>query len=210
MDTTSSLHPSIREPGPTHDEVAADIAAVRKRGVGNVRKPLVDLVALSWVAERACPDDPDDGGVEAAEKIEYVIRQAVSRLGGKSTQAAEALLGLSYDTLGHSVYDRREKAAALHGKSYETFRVRYETALLTMVAAYLRILVEEKRLATWEERLVDIANEAADSPEPESSELVSNDDCENGPAFPFERISSVTQLVELAKEHSGEDILQPS
>jgi hypothetical protein len=146
IDISTDFGTRAREP--SHDELFADVVIARHRGVGNVEAPLDDLAALRWAARNGCPASHDEDLIDDAERIEYILRLAVSRLGGKSAQAIEALLGLSMQTRGRTVRFRRGVAAELYGKSRDTFRSHFETSLLMAVATHLRVLVDERRLAS--------------------------------------------------------------
>jgi hypothetical protein len=185
MPIDNSPHSSSRAPEPSHDELFEDVAEVRSRGVGNDEKPLVDLAALLWAARNASPESQVGEEIDNADKIEYALRLAVSRLGGKSAQATEALLGLSEQTRGRTPGFRRKEAARLYGKPRETFRVRFETPLLMAVATYLRVLVDERRLADVRTELRALLMKNPDLPTPSLLDL--DDDWEtNGPGYPFE------------------------
>jgi len=164
MAIDSSTGSGTRAREPSHDELFANMAEVRSRGVGNVEAPLDDLPALRWAARNGCPASHDEYLTDA-EKIEYILRLAVSRLRGKSAQAIEALLGLSRQTRGRTVGFRRGEAVKLYGKSRETFRVRFETPLLMAVTTNLRLLVDERRLAIREARLPTFSNNDKDPSE---------------------------------------------
>jgi hypothetical protein len=184
MAIDNSSHPSTRAPEPSHDELFEDVAEVRSRGVGNEEKPLVDLAALLWAARNASPEGQNEEEIDDADKIEYTLRLAVSRLGGKSAQAIEALLGLSKQTRGRTIGFRRGEAVKLYGKSRETFRVRFETPLLMAVATYLRVLVDERRLADVRAELRALLTKNQDLPTPSLLNL--DDDWEtDGPGYPF-------------------------
>jgi hypothetical protein len=128
---------------PTREELYKALIKVRRHGVGNPDKPLLDLVSLRWVAR------------SAGEKIEDMPERAIERLGGKDTAAVQALLGFAADTRGHELAFRREKAAERHDyKDPQSFRTHHEKELLTAVATQLVIFVDKQRLEDWERRLM--------------------------------------------------------
>jgi hypothetical protein len=134
--------------GATHDQLYREIGLVRTRGMGNLRDVLSELPGLLDVARLS------GSGTDDADKIEDVLSQAVQRLGGMGSSAIKALFGISSETRSLSVKKRRERAAQLYGyKAYEVFRTRFETSLLMFVATYLHLLVDEQRLAKWDQDL---------------------------------------------------------
>lgn len=207
MPINNSSHPSIREPEPSHDALFEDVAEVRSRGVGNEQEPLTDLAALRWAARNASPESQDEEEIDDADKIEYALRLAVSRLGGKSAQATEALLGLSKQTRGHTPGVRRGEAVKIYGRSRETFRVRFETPLLMAVATNLRALVDERRLADVRAELRALLTKNQDLPTPSLLDL--DDDWETeGPGYPFEPLISEEQIAEIFEKQRRETYLQ--
>jgi hypothetical protein len=194
----SSTGSGTRAREPSHDELFANVAIARSRGVGNVEAPLDDLAALLWAARNGCPASHDEDLIDDAERIEYVLRLAVSRLGGKSAQAIEALLGLSMQTRGRTVRFRRGVAAELYGKSRDTFRTHFETSLLMAVVTNLLTLVDERRLATLKAKLLPLSKDDENSPKPSVLDL--DDDWENEPAFPFEPIFSADDTVKMGEK----------
>jgi hypothetical protein len=191
--------PNSRVRDPSHDELFEDVVKVRRRGVGNVEAPLDDLAALLWAAQNGCPASYDEDAIDDDERIEYVLRLAVSRLGGKSAQAIEALLGLSHQTRGHSPGWRRGEAAKRYGKSSETFRVRFETPLLMTVTTYLHLLVAERRLTNREELLKASSKGKKDT----SNKSLPDDFYDDGDdevGYPIGPLFTVEQLAKLANK----------
>lgn len=133
------------ETDPDHDQLCREIRIVRTRGFGNLTEAASDLPGLCNVAGVI------GSGTDEVGKIEDAVKQAVQRLGGTGTAAIKALLGATQETRGLGVKERRERAAALYDfKAYEVFRTRFEPSLLMFVATYLRVLVDEWRLAARE------------------------------------------------------------
>jgi hypothetical protein len=204
MTSYNSSNPIIRAPEPTHEELFEDVAKARSRGVGNREKPLTSLPALLWAARIIGGDEPE---IDDDEKIEYALRLAVARIGGKSARAMEALLGLSQQTRGLSAGTRRKKAVEIFERSHETFRVRFETPLLMAIATYLRVLVDERCLADREAELMIRLRAFGDSPEPQA--LESDEDWgTDGPGPPFIPFISQEELAELLEKRHRETYLQ--
>jgi hypothetical protein len=156
MTTASQPIASGVESEPSLEELFEELRKARTRGIGNRGKPLVDLAGLLYMA-RIISAESDD-----ADKIEDALGRAVGRLGGKSTEAVEALLGLAADTQGLLVEDRRKRAAELYDYSgYETFRTRTDPALLLAVANHLQVLAAEQRLTEREARLIAYPTDGA-------------------------------------------------
>jgi hypothetical protein len=131
---------------PSLESVQNAVIEVRKRGVGNPKKPLTDLDALVWVAEKVSRES------DLTDKIEDVLQRAVHALGGSATAAVLALLGLTPEMRGQKVGLRREAAAsAFDYLTYEYFRTVYEKQLTGAVGAELLALVDQKRLEDKEQ-----------------------------------------------------------
>ena len=206
MATDSSTGPSTRAPEPSHDELFADMLEVRSRGVGNEEKPLDDLAALRWAAKNGCPASHDGDLIDEAEKIEYVLGLAVSRLGGKSAQAIQARLGLSSQTRGRSPGLRCREAIKIFERSEDAFRTRFEIPLLMAVATYLRVLVDERCLAIREAELLTRLKHNENSPKPAVRGI--DDDWENEPAFPWEPLISPDEIAKIMDKQQKETFLQ--
>jgi hypothetical protein len=132
----------------SHDALYADIAKARTRGVGNVRKPLLDLPSLLRVARLASSKEQD------AEKIEDTLERAAKRLGGMSAPAVQALLGLDPETRGREVGVRRMIAAKYYDhKAPDSFRAHYEKQLLMALATELFFFVDKQRIEDQQRRL---------------------------------------------------------
>jgi hypothetical protein len=135
---------------PEHDKLYKELGTVRTRGFGNLADRLADLKGLVGVARVV------GVGANDTDKIEDAVRQAVRRLGGIGTASMEALFGMGAKTRSLNVTERRTKAAELYDyKSYELFRTRFEPSLLMFVATYLRVLVDERRLAEREQTVAE-------------------------------------------------------
>jgi hypothetical protein len=123
---------------PSHDALYHDVKEVRRRGVGNPQQPLANLTALLEVARMVSVARTDEA------KIEETLRRAVNRLGGMSTTAVSALLGLDHQTRGLKVEDRRARAAEYYDyKTAATFRAHFESPLLMAVATQLMAMRDD-------------------------------------------------------------------
>jgi hypothetical protein len=196
----------LRASEPSHDELFAAVGVARSRGVGNDDAPLDDLAALLWAAQHGSPESQEEDPCDA-DKIEYILRLAVSRLGGKSARTLEALLGLSRQTRSRTVKFRREEAAKLYGKSRDTFRVHFEPSLLMAVATHLRVLVDERRLAVREAQLTKLLRTYSDSHEATPLEDEESLETEE-PPYPFAPFISQDMIEEVFEEKRRETYLQ--
>lgn len=129
---------------PTLDELKAELNAVRKRGLGNLRAP--GLACLEHSTRLAglsvtTPAQPSE--------IEELIRQAVARMGGGTEQrATEMLLGLA-SNFRLSVLQERTRAAASHiGVGISTFVRHNEKRLLEQVAEGVLAICLDAQSAT--------------------------------------------------------------
>lgn len=129
----------IAETLPPEDELVAELRQVRDDGLLKLRG--LDLPALRQTARIVTRDDVSADHVV----IEALLRRAVTRLGGgRFEDAAAALLGLDAGTRGLNSKQRRELAAEVFERRYETFRKNYEPPLLEQVATQILVLCSEQ------------------------------------------------------------------
>lgn len=145
------------ESGRHYTTIIEEVGVVRSRGMGE-RLPLAKLPDLLWasriIALGTSPAAPDTD-IADLELLEYGMRQATSRLDRTSRESVEALFGLSETTRGKNLTERREVATQLSDQDcdHNSFRAHYEKGLLTILAAKVCALVDERYLAEWEAAL---------------------------------------------------------
>ena len=129
---------------PTLDELKAELNAVRKRGLGNLRAPgLACLERSTRLAglSATTPAQPSE--------IEELIRQAVARMGGGTEQrATEMLLGLANNFRRAFLQERRRAAASHVGVGISTFVRHKEKRLLEQVAEGVLAICLDAQSAT--------------------------------------------------------------
>jgi hypothetical protein len=125
----------------------SELKLLRERGLAQL--PTLDLVEMVRAALLIEPDpDMDDRA-----RIELSLRRAVEQLGGGPYgEAAGLLFGLIQGTRAHSSRVRREEAAAAIDKVADTFRKRYEPAMIQEIADNLIGLRASQRVRdAWTE-----------------------------------------------------------
>lgn len=141
------------EPGRHYTAIIEAVGVVRSRGMSD-RLPLGKLTDLIWATriialgrEPAAPPS----GITDLELLEYGLRHSAGRLDRSSRESLEALFGLSEATRGKNLTERREAATQLSDQDcdHNSFRAHYEKGLLTILAAKLCALVDERYLADW-------------------------------------------------------------
>ena len=114
----------------------AEIKLLRERGLP--RLPNLQLPMLRRAAEHIIPDP----ALDDRARVETAFRKAVEKLGGGPYgESAGLLFGLVQGTRAHSSRVRREEAAAAVDRVADTFRKRYEPAMIEEIADNLLSLV---------------------------------------------------------------------
>ncbi|WP_326612350.1 macro domain-containing protein [Streptomyces scopuliridis] len=123
-------------PVPDHASILEEIKTVRRGGIVRLRR--LEVPSLARIAFALAPADARPAAVPAqsqSQSVEWLLRLAVSRLGGGTLQeAAEYTLGLTPGTRDWPGADRRRRAAELYGVSIERFRKEQEAVVLDQVA----------------------------------------------------------------------------
>ncbi|MEV8389829.1 MULTISPECIES: macro domain-containing protein [unclassified Streptomyces] len=123
-------------PVPDHASILEEIKTVRRGGIVRLRR--LEVPSLARIAFALAPADDRRAEVPArsqSQSVEWLLRLAVSRLGGGTLQeAAEYTLGLTPGTRDWPGADRRRRAAELYGVSIERFRKEQEAVVLDQVA----------------------------------------------------------------------------
>ncbi|MEV6420636.1 macro domain-containing protein [Streptomyces sp. NPDC051662] len=123
-------------PVPDHASILEEIKTVRRGGIVRLRR--LEVPSLARIAFALAPADDRRAEVPArsqSQSVEWLLRLAVSRLGGGTLQeAAEYTLGLTPGTRDWPGADRRRRAAELYGVSVERFRKEQEAVVLDQVA----------------------------------------------------------------------------
>ncbi|MFE4366912.1 macro domain-containing protein [Streptomyces sp. NPDC056835] len=123
-------------PVPDHASILEEIKTVRRGGIVRLRR--LEVPSLARIAFALAPADDRRTAVPAqsqSQSVEWLLRLAVSRLGGGTLQeAAEYTLGLTPGTRDWPGADRRRRAAELYGVSIERFRKEQEAVVLDQVA----------------------------------------------------------------------------
>lgn len=127
---------------PSFDDVAADMASVRRAGVGRLRG--LPLPALHQAAFGL--DLCDEGSREPAPVLELLRRAADTFGGGTDQEAVEFLLGLTPGTALWPIGRRRSEAAALLAIEPETLRKQPETDLLHHMTEGVLSLCHDARM----------------------------------------------------------------
>lgn len=110
-------------------ELIGEIRLLRERGLAQL--PTLQLPELHRLARLIDPDP----AVDDRARVETALRRAVERLGGGPYgESAGLLFGLVQGTRAHSSRIRREEAAAAIDKVADTFRKRYEPAMIEEIA----------------------------------------------------------------------------
>jgi hypothetical protein len=118
-----------------------ELILVRDAGLPRLRH--LTLPALTEAA-RQVADEPD---AEPQVLIEQLLRRAVEQLGGGAQgEAAAVLFGLEGGTRGLAAADRRRQAADCFGRTFSTFRQRYEPDVVNDVALAIQQLVVAARM----------------------------------------------------------------
>lgn len=126
---------------PTSDELLPELKRLREAGL--TRLDELDLPELLRAARLATADETG----EAHVVIETTLRRAIARLGGgRYGETASVLYGLSDGTRAFTAGVRRTMAAAAFGRSSVTFRKKYESGLLSQIAAQILALGAEQRV----------------------------------------------------------------
>ncbi len=126
-----------------HQELVADLLVIRSRGLPSLRR--LHLPAVSDAARRTF-DDPE---ADVAPLIEQLLRKTVEQFdGGPSGEAAAVLFGLEGGTRALDEAERRRRAADRFGRSFSTFRQRYESDLISDVADGIAQLAAQATLRT--------------------------------------------------------------
>ncbi|WP_207945266.1 hypothetical protein, partial [Actinomadura rubrisoli] len=128
---------------PAHQDLVADLHALRRRGPTRVRGlPLAALEAIVVL----CGHDTAPVGGDLVESyrlaaLEDVLRRAVGALGGGNlATAAEYVFGLAQGTRDWPIGERRKQAALVYGVSTERFRKHHERLIVEQTAeAMLRL-----------------------------------------------------------------------
>ncbi|MFD6336034.1 macro domain-containing protein [Streptomyces sp. NPDC060131] len=123
-------------PVPDHASILEEIKTVRRGGIVRLRR--LEVPSLARIAFALAPAEDGPAAVPAqsqSQSVEWLLRLAVSRLGGGTLQeAAEYTLGLTPGTRDWPGADRRRRAAELYGVSIERFRKEQEAVVLDQVA----------------------------------------------------------------------------
>ncbi|MFJ9028728.1 macro domain-containing protein [Streptomyces sp. NPDC102274] len=123
-------------PVPDHASILEEIKTVRRGGIVRLRR--LEVPSLARIAFALAPAEDRRAAVPAqsqSQSVEWLLRLAVSRLGGGTLQeAAEYTLGLTPGTRDWPGADRRRRAAELYGVSIERFRKEQEAVVLDQVA----------------------------------------------------------------------------
>ncbi|MFE4645420.1 macro domain-containing protein [Streptomyces sp. NPDC056730] len=133
-------------PVPDHASILEEIKTVRRGGIVRLRR--LEVPSLARIAFALAPAEDGRAAVvdqspsqspsqsqSQSQSVEWLLRLAVSRLGGGTLQeAAEYTLGLTPGTRDWPGADRRRRAAELYGVSIERFRKEQEAMVLDQVA----------------------------------------------------------------------------
>lgn len=164
---------------PSHEGVYDDVRVVATCGVGHSNLRADQLTDLLCAARIICDGDADtpaddhEREVSDLETIVHALGHAAYDLGGRNAKSVLALLGLTDETRGRLLAERRERAVQEYtepGKkpaTRETFRAHHEKMLLIEVARRICRLADEQFLKDWQVQLEsrsggrDIASESA-------------------------------------------------
>jgi hypothetical protein len=133
---------------PEHADVVADLTRVRSAGLTRLRR--LDIPALQQAARFTTGNGAgEDGGT-----VEHLLRRAVGQLGGGPLgEAAAVLYGLEGGTRGLDEAERRRRAAECFGRSFSTFRQRYEPDLINDLADRVLEISREGQLRSARQEL---------------------------------------------------------
>ncbi|MGW2515274.1 macro domain-containing protein [Streptomyces scopuliridis] len=149
-------------PVPDHASILEEIKTVRRGGIVRLRR--LEVPSLARIAFALAPADDRGAAVPAqsqSQSVEWLLRLAVSRLGGGTLQeAAEYTLGLTPGTRDWPGADRRRRAAELYGVSIERFRKEQEAVVLDQIAEQVGRLAR----AALAERYPSAGDAAHDDP----------------------------------------------
>lgn len=133
---------------PEHKGIAADLTHLRSAGLTRLRR--LDLPSL----EQAVRLTLGNGAGQDGGTVEHLLRRAVEELGGgPHGEAAAILYGLEGGTRGLDEAERRRRAAERFGRSFSTFRQRYEPDLISDLADRILKICQEGELRSAREEL---------------------------------------------------------